>query len=153
MTHSHEGALARRGRSPEEVLRTVTDSPFSRYPVARNDLSEIIGVVRVKEYLAELASGRTPDLVGLAHDPVYVLVSSRVLTLLETVQVPAGMRFAVVVDEYGRRPGRGDRTNILEAIVGDIPTPGEARNPRPCAVSVGRFRLLDGLLPLDEAHA
>ncbi len=137
---------------PEEVLRTVTDSPFSRYPVARNDLSEIIGVVRVKEYLAELASGRTPDLVGLAHDPVYVLESSRVLTLLERFRSRPGMRFAVVVDEYGDVQGVATLNDILEAIVGDIPTPGEAEEPAAVRREDGSW-LLDGLLPLDEAHA
>ncbi|QLA18855.1 hemolysin family protein [Desulfolutivibrio sulfoxidireducens] len=151
MTHRMKVRWLDLAASPEEILRTVMDSPFTRYPLARNDLSDMLGVVRAKEYLAELAAGRAPDLVALAHDPVYVLESTRVLTLLERFRTRPGMRFAVVVDEYGEVQGVATLNDILEAIVGDIPSPGEAEEPAAVRREDGSW-LLDGLLPLDEAH-
>jgi putative hemolysin len=151
MTHRMKVRWLDAAASPEEVLEAVADSPFTRYPVARGDLGEIIGVVRIKEYLAELAAGRRPDLVKLAHDPVYVLESTRVLTLLERFRTRPGMRFAVVVDEYGDVQGVATLNDILEAIVGDIPSAGEAEEPAAVRREDGSW-LLDGLLPLDEAH-
>ncbi len=151
MTHRMKVRWLDVAASPEEVLEAVTDSAFTRYPVARGDLGDIIGVVRVKEYLAELAAGRRPDLVKLAHDPVYVLESTRVLTLLERFRTRPGMRFAVVVDEYGDVQGVATLNDILEAIVGDIPSAGEAEEPAAVRREDGSW-LLDGLMPLDEAH-
>jgi putative hemolysin len=135
----------------KENLRTVMENPYSRYPVARGDLGAVIGVVRAKEYLAALAMGRTPDLAELAHEPAYVLESTRVLALLERFRRRAGMRFAVVVDEYGDVQGIVTLGDILEAVVGDIPTPDETAEPAAARREDGSW-LLDGLLPVDEVH-
>jgi putative hemolysin len=151
MTHRLKVSWLDAGAPAEENLRTVMDNPFSRYPVARGDLSAVIGVVRAKEYLAALARGETPDLAGLAHDPVYVLESTRVLTLLERFRRRAGMRFAVVVDEYGDVQGIVTLGDILEAVVGDIPAPDEVSEPAAVRREDGSW-LLDGILPVDEVH-
>ncbi|NDY55704.1 HlyC/CorC family transporter [Desulfovibrio sulfodismutans] len=136
--------------SLEHNLRVVMDNPYSRYPVAREDISAIMGVVRAKEFLAAMAADKTPDLAALAHDPLYVLESTRVLTLLERFRTRPGMRFAVVVDEYGDVQGIITLGDILEAVVGDIPSPDEAEEPAAVRREDGSW-LLDGLLPVDEA--
>jgi len=136
--------------SLEHNLRVVADNPYSRYPLAREDISAVMGVVRAKEFLAALAAGETPDLARLAHDPVYVLESTRVLTLLERFRTRPGMRFGVVVDEYGDVQGIITLGDILEAVVGDIPTPDEAGEQAAVRREDGSW-LLDGLLPVDEA--
>lgn len=135
----------------QETLRVIEDNPYSRYPVAREELGAVIGVVRVKEYLAVLARGEVPDLVKLCHDPVYVLESTRVLTLLERFRSRPGMRFAVVVDEYGDVQGIMTLGDILEAVVGDMPVPGGEEEPAAVRREDGSW-LLDGLLPVDEVH-
>ncbi len=150
MTHRLKVRWLDAKASLEHNLRVVMDNPYSRYPLAREDISAIMGVVRAKEFLAAMAVGQTPDLAALAHDPVYVLESTRVLTLLERFRTRPGMRFAVVVDEYGDVQGIATLGDILEAVVGDIPSPDEAAEPAAVRREDGSW-LLDGLLPVDEA--
>ncbi len=150
MTHRLKVRWLDAQASLEHNLRVVTDNPYSRYPLAREDISAVMGVVRAKEFLAALAAGETPDLAKMAHDPVYVLESTRVLTLLERFRTRPGMRFAVVVDEYGDVQGIITLGDILEAVVGDIPAPDEVGEPEAVRREDGSW-LLDGLMPVDEA--
>ena len=61
----------------------------------------------------------------------------------------SGLSIALAIDEWGGTAGVLTLTDVLEAIVGDIPTPEEVANPRVVQRADGSW-LLDGLLPVDE---
>lgn len=137
--------------SYEENVRKVMTSPFSRFPVAREDLSDTVGVIKAREFLAAYAEDRRVSFTDprLLHQPVFVPETTRVLTLLDRFKQEEHMHFAMILDEYGDIRGIVTLNDILEAIVGDIP--GADQMPEPGAVQRedGSW-LLDGLMPMDE---
>jgi putative hemolysin len=96
-----------------EILRTT---PYSRYPVYRQDESDIPGVVEVKRLLRGFAEGK-PDIFGQLSKPLYVPATARALDLLEEFR-DAETQLALVVDEYGDVVGLVTLNDLLAAIVG-----------------------------------
>ncbi|HEU5491331.1 MAG TPA: hemolysin family protein [Gaiellaceae bacterium] len=106
---------------PDEALRAVVDSPYTRYPVYRGSLDDIVGVLHVR------------DLFGAMHDvglaavelksivrPAYVVPETKDLAALLADFRREKQHMAVVIDEYGDMEGIVTLEDILEEIVGDI---------------------------------
>ena len=106
---------------PEDALTTVVDSPFTRYPVYRGSLDEIVGVLHVR------------DLFGAMHDlgmasvsleaivrPAYVVPETKDLAALLADFRRGKQHMAFVVDEYGAMEGLVTLEDVLEEIVGEI---------------------------------
>jgi putative hemolysin len=106
---------------PEEALRAVVDSPFTRYPVYRGSLDEILGILHVR------------DLFGAIHDlgiasvelesivrPAYVVPETKDLAALLADFRREKQHMAIVIDEYGDMDGIVTLEDVLEEIVGDI---------------------------------
>jgi Putative Mg2+ and Co2+ transporter CorB len=108
---------------PEVSVRAILESPFTRMPVWRNSIENIIGVVHAKDLLRALAEpGVQPeniDLVKIAQKPWFVPDSTSLKNQLGAF-LRRKMHFAVVVDEYGTMQGIVTLEDILEEIVGDI---------------------------------
>lgn len=106
-----------------EIVRQVLEGPYTRYPLWRGDPDTIIGVLHVKDVLAEIHR-RGPDLAGLdvrklATPPWFIPDTTSLLhQLLAFRQRRAHLAF--VVDEYGALLGLVTLEDILEEIVGDI---------------------------------
>ncbi|AXV16541.1 hypothetical protein CYG48_13095 [Neorhizobium sp. SOG26] len=108
---------------PEVSVRAILESPFTRMPVWRNSIENIIGVVHAKDLLRALAEPgvqpETIDLVRIAQKPWFVPDSTSLKNQLGAF-LRRKMHFAVVVDEYGTMQGIVTLEDILEEIVGDI---------------------------------
>lgn len=100
----------------EENLQILRTHPFSRFPVYRNDESEVIGIAEVKRVLDGVLMGQTDLLSGLVK-PLYVPETARALDLLESFR-DAGTQMALVVDEYGDIEGLVTLNDVLSAVVG-----------------------------------
>ena len=106
---------------PDEALRRVLDSPYTRYPVYRESLDDIVGILHVRALVAaledkEIAAG---ELERLLH-PAYVVPETKDLGALLGEFRKANQHMAIVVDEYGATAGIVTLEDILEEIVGDI---------------------------------
>ena len=103
---------------PEEALATVVDSPYTRYPVYRNSLDEIIGILHVRDLFAAMhdLGIESVRLESIAR-PAYVVPETKDLAALLADFRREKQHMAIVVDEYGERrrhrhargPARGDR--------------------------------------------
>jgi putative hemolysin len=106
---------------PEDALRVVVDSPFTRYPVYRDSLDDIVGILHVR------------DLFGAMHDlgiaavelesivrPAYVVPETKDLAALLADFRREKQHLAIVIDEYGDVDGIVTLEDVLEEIVGDI---------------------------------
>ncbi|HHX65631.1 MAG TPA: HlyC/CorC family transporter [Chloroflexi bacterium] len=133
---------------PEELRRKVADSPFSRFPVARGDLDNVLGQVQAKDMLLQSMRGEPFNLEALLRPPLFVPEVMPSLKVLELFKV-SSTQIALVVDEYGSVQGIVTLTDILEAIVGDIPMPGEPEEPQAVQRDDGTW-LIDGMLPIDD---
>jgi putative hemolysin len=106
---------------PEEALATVVDSPFTRYPVYRDSLDEIVGVLHIRDLFAAMhdlgiASVRLESIVRPAH----VVPETKDLAALLGDFRREKQHMAVVVDEYGAVDGIVTLEDLLEEIVGEI---------------------------------
>ncbi|MDN7023416.1 HlyC/CorC family transporter [Methanoculleus sp. FWC-SCC1] len=132
----------------EENWRIMIESGHSSFPVYREDLDDILGIVSVQDVWARMASGAKPDLKAVLGQPLFVPESIPALKVLEQFK-QSGTQFALVTDEYGSIQGVITLHDILEAIVGDIPSAEQPVEQEAVQRADGSW-LLDGMLPIDE---
>jgi putative hemolysin len=106
---------------PEEALATVIDSPFTRYPVFRESLDEIVGVLHVRDLFAAMhdlgiAQVRLESIIR----PAYAVPETKDLAALLADFRREKQHMAIVVDEYGAMDGIVTLEDLLEEIVGEI---------------------------------
>ncbi|EYR83564.1 MULTISPECIES: transporter associated domain-containing protein [unclassified Shinella] len=123
MVHRTTMRALNAGDPPEEIVKAVLESPYTRMPLWAGSVDNIVGVVHAKDLLRALAEpGIEPknlDITRVAQKPWFVPDTT---TLKE--QLAAFLRrkehFATVVDEYGEVQGLVTLQDILKEIVGDI---------------------------------
>jgi CBS domain containing-hemolysin-like protein len=118
-----------RDAPPEEILRIVTENPYSRMPVYRGSVDEILGVLLVRELVPELARGsRTlPPLEKHLRPPLFVPEQMKISKLLREMQ-RRKIHMAVVVDEFGGTAGIVTLEDVIEEIVGEIQDEADAES-------------------------
>lgn len=133
--------------SPEELRYTIENSDFSRFPVCDGDLDHVLGIVHSKDMLSRCLQGETLDIAAAMRPPLFVPETVHALRALERFK-QSGIHMALLIDEYGGIEGLVTLFDILEAIVGDIPTLGETTEPPIVQREDGSW-LVEGLLPID----
>lgn len=132
--------------SLDENRRTMMESSHSRFPVCHGGLDNLLGVVQVYDLLVKSLANQPIDFTSSLHTPVFVPESTRALKVLELFK-QSGTQIAFVVDEYGVIQGLVTLTDVLQAIVGDIPSVEELQEPQAVQREDGSW-LLDGMLPI-----
>ena len=132
----------------DENIRMVLSSSHSLFPVGDGSLDEIIGVVRAKELVGRKLNGEDVQLRNIVIPPLFVPESMPALKVLELLKTP-GNRAALVIDEYGGVQGMVTLSDVLQAIIGDVPIPGETYEPQVVEREDGSY-LFDGQLQIDE---
>ncbi|HEY9603441.1 MAG TPA: hemolysin family protein, partial [Allocoleopsis sp.] len=130
-----------------QIRHQVIESHHTFFPVGEDSVDNILGIIQAKEFLVKNPT-QLVELQELLNQPLYVPESMRVLKIFELFK-QSGTHIALVVDEYGVTQGIVTLSDILEAIVGDIPSVEELADPEIVQREDGSW-LLDGLLPIDE---
>ncbi len=134
---------------PEEHRRVVAESHHSYYPVARGDLDELSGLASAKDAGARAFGGEPTDLLGTLRQPPLVPESAPATAAL-TAFKRFGLPLAIVVDERGNVEGLVTPTDVLEALVGDVPGEyGAGGDPDIVRRPDGSW-LVDGLFSAEE---
>jgi len=134
----------------EAQKATLRGAAYSRIPVCRGSIDELLVVVRAKDLMDRLLDGRSFDLLAIGTQPLVVpegATAQRLLQLFRSSQE----HLAVVVDEYGGVVGLATLTDVMEAIAGDLPERGEDAAERVTRRPDGSW-LLDGGLAIDEVE-
>ena len=131
----------------EENRRKVRESAYSRFPVVQGGSQQVIGIVQAKDLLASCLAGQGFNLRAATRPPLYLPNTVTVLRVLEVFKT-SGEPMALIVDEYGDLEGLVTPSDILEALVGDIPGSAEA-DQRVVRRDDGTW-LIDGMVGLDE---
>jgi magnesium and cobalt transporter len=118
MTPRPDIIAVRADASPADLRVLFREEQYSRMPVYRDSLDNIIGVVFVKDLVA-LPPGAEPPLTTLMRSAYFVPESKRVSELLKEMQ-RRQQQMAIVVDEYGGTAGLVTVEDLLEEIVGEI---------------------------------
>jgi putative hemolysin len=133
---------------PEKHRRIIARSIHSRFPVCQGKLSNTLGIVHVRDLMVRSMAAQPLNLRASLKQPLFVHERTHVLKVLEMFK-ESGTHMAMIIDEYGTVEGLVTLTDILEAIVGDLPSLDERDEPKVVQREDGSW-LVDGLLPVDE---
>jgi putative hemolysin len=128
-----------------ELVQTVMDNMYSRYPVFRGDIENIIGFVHGKDLLGRLVSEPDFDINEIIRPPHYVPEGKKVNELLKEMQ-RMKMHIALVVDEYGGISGLVTTEDLLEELVGEIEDEHDAEEPSRLLILPDGSILADALI-------
>ena len=128
MTHRGSVEMIDAESAPEDALRQVMESPYTRHPVFSGKPENIIGVLHVKALLRGLDKAATdkpddkPTAINIAETASQPYFVPETALLIDQLQAFRNRRehFAIVVDEYGDFRGIVTLEDILEEIVGEI---------------------------------
>jgi putative hemolysin len=134
--------------SPERIHRKLLSSKHSRFPVIKGTLANVLGVTRAKDMLAHCLGGQALDLKAVLRPALFVPENMTIMKLLEMFKQER-THIALVIDEYGDVQGLVTHDDILESIVGTIPSVGDPGEPQAIQREDGSW-LLDGMLHIDE---
>jgi len=134
--------------SQQEIRQVIESSSHSRFPVCDGELDKTLGLARAKDLLAAHLNGDPLDLSQLMEEPLFVPENARAFQVLERFR-EKGVHLAMLIDEYGGVEGMVTTFDILESIVGDIPTLEEIDEPPIVSRADGSW-LVDGLLSIEE---
>jgi gliding motility-associated protein GldE len=102
-----------------DVIKEVEEMHYSRLPVFKNNLDEIVGILHTKDLLPHLNENHDYDWHQLMRPVMYVHEQKLIEDLLQEFRNKR-MHFAVVVDEFGGTSGIVTLEDIMEEIIGDI---------------------------------
>ena len=134
--------------SRDAIRQKVAESHYSRFPVCRDSLDQILGVVKAKDMLALCLGSEELNLNSVLKTPLFVPESRSALQVLEVFK-SSGTHMALIINEYGSVEGLVTTNDILEAIVGDI----LPANPQFESYATQRDDgswLFDGAIPIEE---
>jgi CBS domain containing-hemolysin-like protein len=103
----------------KELLDKVSDCGHSRFPVYRETIDNVVGMLYVKDLLRAMVKNDTIDMEKIVRKAYFVPESKRLDSLLREFR-RRRVHIAVVVDEYGGVSGIACLEDIIEEIVGDI---------------------------------
>jgi gliding motility-associated protein GldE len=103
----------------DELVRKVEELHYSRLPVYRESLDEVVGIINTKDLLAHLNDPPGFDWHPLMRQPYFVPELKLIEDLLKDFQQKR-IHFAVVVDEFGGTSGIVTMEDILEEVIGEI---------------------------------
>jgi putative hemolysin len=132
-----------------EVLDRVRSSEHARFPVFRDTLDEVIGILYAKDILpAIIADEEPPSWLSLVRPPAFIPISKRIDAQLREFQATR-THIAIVSDEYGGTAGLVTIEDILEEIVGEIRDEYDVEEPHIRQEGTIRY-WVSGRVPLDE---
>jgi putative hemolysin len=134
----------------EEILRTVQENMYTRYPVYRRDLDHVTGFVHTKDILiGRMSTGTDFDIAGIVRPPLFVPEGKKVSSLLKEMQRKR-IQMALVVDEYGIMSGLVTTEDLLEELVGEIEDEHDVGEMRRVQKFPDGSLLVDALIPVNE---
>jgi putative hemolysin len=134
----------------QEALAAVIDSPYTRYPVYRDSLDDIVGILHVRDLFSALydrgiENVQVEELVRDAH----VVPETKDLAAMLAEFRRANQHMALVVDEYGSFEGIVTLEDLLEEIVGEIEDEYDLPDESVERLADGRVRI-HGTYPIDD---
>jgi len=135
---------------PEQCLEAVMDSPYTRYPVYRESLDNVVGILHVRDLFGALRDRgmhevKIEDLVRPAH----IVPETKDLAALLTEFRRTNQHMAIVVDEYGEMEGIATLEDLLEEIVGEIEDEFDLPDESIEQIDEDTIRI-DGTFPIDD---
>jgi magnesium and cobalt exporter, CNNM family len=135
---------------PEQALEAVMDSPYTRYPVYRESLDDVVGILHVRDLFSALRErGMHEVKIAEIVRPAHIVPETKGLAALLTEFRRTNQHMAIVVDEYGEMEGIVTLEDLLEEIVGEIEDEFDLPDESVEQVDDDTIRV-DGTFPIDD---
>lgn len=132
-----------------EVLRVVAASPYSRLPVYRGAIDNIVGILHTKDVITKYVHGETLSIASLLRPIVRVVDTTPADRLLGFLKEKRSHQ-AIVVDANGAIVGLITLEDVVGELLGGVSDEFKPAQLRPIRLSDGRLRV-PGMMRLDQA--
>ena len=102
-----------------DIVTQLTQANHSRVPVTGETKDDIVGIIHIKDVLANINSKKDNHIKHIIKDPIFIAPSISLLDLLHEMRVKK-RHMALVVDEYGGIDGLVTIEDLVEELVGEI---------------------------------
>ncbi|HIR02704.1 MAG TPA: HlyC/CorC family transporter [Candidatus Scatovicinus merdipullorum] len=102
-----------------DIAKLILSERYSRIPVYKDTLDNIIGILHTRDFLEAIVNGETPNIQKLIQ-PAYFIYKTKKLSKVLTDFKHKKLNIAIVSDEYGGTVGIVTMEDLLEEIVGEI---------------------------------
>jgi putative hemolysin len=137
-----------------DLLEAAGSSGHSRYPVYRDSIDTVIGIVHLKDALISLA-GKLGEMdqpiKPLLTAPVFIPENKKIAELLPLMQ-KRRLQMVIVADEFGGTEGIVTIENLLEEIVGDIEDEHHVDNDEQVQTVDERTAVVEGSITIDDVN-
>lgn len=131
------------------LTQFVTKEAHSRYPVYRDNLDDVIGIIILKDIMAAMARSEAPATDTLMRDVLFVPATMPVMKLLLQMR-EKHHHLAIVVDEYGGVDGLVTIEDLVEQIVGEIEDEHDEAGYTPPTMKADGSLMIDARMPLQD---
>lgn len=132
----------------EAMVKTIQESPYAQLLASRGSIDEMAGVIRKQDLLEQFIAGVPLDPEKLLQAPLMVPEGASILRTIDLFR-KTPVNTAVVVDEYGTIQGIVTRTDLLEAVAGDLPDIDVESEPKVTRREDGSL-LIDGAISMSD---
>jgi putative hemolysin len=142
------------GSTVSDFLALYSESPLSRFPVYKDDMDNIVGILSVKDVLMALAKNTVNEksTIDSLLRPAYFAPESKPISALFAEMRDENYRMCVVVDEYGDTVGIVSLTRLVEEIVGEVGDELAGVDKDYEIIDEHTFQI-DGSMRIEEANA
>jgi putative hemolysin len=135
--------------SSKEMLNSILENQYSRYPVFRGSIENIAGFIHGKDFLGRIVTEPDFDINSIVRPSFFVPEGKKVNELLKEMQRKR-IHMALVVDEYGGISGLVTTEDLLEELVGEIEDEHDVGEPRPVQRLADGSLIVDALLSISD---
>jgi putative hemolysin len=132
----------------EDVWPKIMSSTQGVFPVYQERRENLVGAVSIKDIYGQLAAGKPASFSTIMHPPLLVPETQKARVLLETFRT-SGQRAAFVLDEFGSIMGMVTLIDLMETIVGDVPS-REEQLTMPVIQREDGSWLIDGFFEIEK---
>jgi CBS domain containing-hemolysin-like protein len=140
------------GIEEQELLALFSATPYSRLPVYRGTIDDIIGVLHLKDLVRQQLSGEQFELRALLRPVFFVPMTLPVKTLLAEFQ-RRREQIAIVIDEHGGTEGLVTVEDILEEVVGEVRDEFDEDEEAPLTLVEPGHLVVQGPVQLEDVEA
>ena len=131
-----------------ENIHKMLSSNHAYFPVYRGSIDNLVGIVSIKKVFEQYYSRGALDLSSCMSEPLFLPDSARADRVLDSMKKNS-THMAVLIDEFGGMAGVVTATDIVEAVMGDVPQDSGDLSPKFVTRADGSL-LVDGMVSLFE---
>lgn len=153
MTPRTEIVFIKRGASLRDFLGIYAQNTHTRFPVYRDEMDDIIGIISAKDILKAMSTrgiNYDDSVTEVIRDAFFVPETKRTAELFDELR-QSGNQMAMIVDEFGGLAGLVTLKRLSEEVVGPVGEEGEGPEEEYEAIDENTFQV-DGGMSIDEAN-